>query len=348
MSEHVDKQQVMDALRTVMDPELGMDLVTLKMVRDVDIQDGVVRVTVTLTTPACPLKSTIEDDIKAAVGQLPGVRDVEVNFDADVATDKRIFGRLSLDVRNIIAVASGKGGVGKTTVAVNLAVALAQEGARVGILDADIYGPNVPLMLGLQGKRIAVRNGKMVPPEAYGVYAISIGFLVPPDTALIWRGPLLHSSIRQLFNDVDWPPLDYMIVDLPPGTGDAHLSLAQSVPVTGGIIVTTPQNVALMDARRGLVAFRELNVPVLGIIENMAGEIFGVGGGEAAARELKVPFLGRVPLDPTVREGSDSGVPVVVSHPDSPTAQAFRELARKVAASVSVLNFQPSVELKVI
>ncbi len=347
MSE-VTKEQVMNALRTVMDPELGMDLVTLKMVREVNIDNGIVTVDVTLTTPACPLKSTIEDDIRTAVAALEGVKDVQVQFDADVATDKRIFGRLSLDVRNIIAVASGKGGVGKTTVAVNLAVALSQEGARVGILDADIYGPNVPLMLGLQGQRIGVRNGKMIPPQAYGVYAISIGFLVPPDTALIWRGPLLHSSIRQLFNDVDWPSLDYMIVDLPPGTGDAHLSLAQSVPVTGGIIVTTPQQVALMDARRGLVAFQQLNVPVLGIIENMAGEVFGVGGGEAAARELNVPFLGRVPLDPEVREGSDSGTPIVVSHPDSPAAQAFRELARKIAASISVLNFQPSVELKVV
>ncbi len=344
----VNKEHVMDALRTVIDPELGMDLVTLKMVRDVTIENGTVNVNVTLTTPACPLKSTLEEDIRMAVARVPGVKEVQVTFDADVATDKRIFGRLSLDVRNIIAVASGKGGVGKTTVAVNLAVALAQEGARVGILDADIYGPNVPPMLGLQGQRIAVRNGKMIPPKAYGVYAISIGFLVPPDTALIWRGPLLHSSIRQLFNDVDWPSLDYMIVDLPPGTGDAHLSLAQSVPVTGGLIVTTPQQVALMDARRGLVAFQQLNVPVLGIIENMAGDVFGVGGGEAAAKELNVPFLGRIPLDPAVREGGDMGKPIVISHPDSATAQAFRELARKVAASISVLNFQPSVELKVI
>lgn len=344
----INKEQVMEALKTVIDPELGVDLVTLKMITKVDIQGERVDVDVNLTTPACPLKSTIEDDVRAAVMRVPGVKEVNVTFGADVTSDKRIFGRLELDVRNIIAVASGKGGVGKTTIAVNMAIALAQEGARVGILDADIYGPNVPLMLGLQGNRVAVKEGKMVPPVAYGVHAISIGFLVPPDTALIWRGPLLHSSIRQLFNDVAWPELDYMIVDLPPGTGDAHLSLAQSVPVTGGVIVTTPQEVALMDARRGLVAFQQLNVPVLGIIENMAGDIFGVGGGERAAQELNVPFLGRVPLDSQVRKGGDEGAPIVVANPESPAAKAIRELARIVAGRVSVLNYEPSIELNIV
>ncbi len=344
----VTREQVIEALRQVHDPELHRDLVTLNMVRDVRITEGVVDVVVTLTTPACPLKDTIGADVQRAVGQLPGVKEVRVTFDSNVSTDGRIFHRLSLNVRNIIAVASGKGGVGKTTVAVNLAVALAQEGARVGILDADIYGPNVPLMLGLQDHRIRVQNGKMVPAEAYGVYTISIGFLVQPDMALLWRGPMLHKAIQQLFVDVAWPELDYMIVDMPPGTGDAQLTLAQSVPVTGGLIVTTPQEVALMDARRGLVAFRQLQIPVLGIVENMSGEVFGVGGGEKAAQELGVPFLGRVPLDGEVREGGDAGRPVVATAPDSPAAQALRELARTIAARISVLSFQADPDLRVI
>lgn len=343
----VQKEQVIDVLRTVQDPELGKDLVSLGMVRDVQIKDGVVEVQITLTTPACPLKSTIENDVRAAVMRVPGVNEVRVAFDANVTTDPRIFQRLQVDVRNIIAVASGKGGVGKTTVAVNLAIALAQEGARVGILDADVYGPNVPLMLGLDQKRPTVKDGKIQPLEAYNIYAMSIGFLVPPDTALLWRGPMLHSAIRQLFTDVAWPSLDYIIVDMPPGTGDAQLSLAQLTPVTGGLIVTTPQAVALMDARRGLVAFRQLQVPVLGIIENMAGDVFGVGGGERAAQELGVPFLGRIPLDPEVRKGGDAGAPIVISHPDSPAAQALRELARNIAARVSVMSFQADPDLRV-
>ncbi len=344
----VSKEQVIEALRTVKDPELGADLVRLNMIRDVRVDGGRVDVKVTLTTPACPLKSTIEDDVRAAVARIPGVKEVNVDFDSNVTTDSRIFQRLQLDVRNIIAVASGKGGVGKTTVAVNLAIALAQEGARVGILDADIYGPNVPLMLGLTNHRIRVDNGKMVPAEAYGIKAMSIGFLVQPDQALIWRGPMLHSAIRQLFTDVAWGSLDYIVVDMPPGTGDAQLSLAQLVPVTGGLIVTTPQEVAIMDARRGLIAFRQLQVPVLGIIENMSGDVFGVGGGEKAAKELGVPFLGRVPLDPDVRKGGDVGAPIVVVKPESPAAKALRELARVIAARVSVLSFQADPELRVI
>ncbi len=344
----ITKEQILDVLRTVQDPELGKDLVSLNMVGDIAVEDGVVNVTIILTTPACPLKSTIEKDARQAILQIPGVRSVNIKFGSNVSTDDRIAKQLHLDVRNIIAIASGKGGVGKTTVAVNLAVALAKEGARVGILDADINGPNVPIMLGLKNYRVRVKDGKMVPAEAYGVYAISIGFLVDKDVALLWRGPMLHKALQQLFTDVAWPALDYLIVDMPPGTSDIQLSLAQTVPVTGGLIVAMPQEVAIEDARRGLVAFRQLNVPVIGLVENMTGEIFGEGGGEKAALELRVPFLGRIPLDPHVRTGSDEGKPIVIAEPQSPAAMALRELARAVAARVSMINADENAHMGVI
>ena len=336
-SSRVTKDMVLGALKTVQEPELHQDLVTLNMVKDIQIEDGSVAFTVVLTTPACPLRSQIESEARAAVLRLPGVRQVEVKFDSQVRPDSRIIGKLNVPIKNIVAVGSGKGGVGKTTVAVNLAVALAQMGARVGILDADIYGPNVPIMMGVE-EMPPPQNDKMVPPVAYGVQVMSIGFLVPEGEALIWRGPMLHSAIRQLLTDVAWDNLDYLVVDLPPGTGDAQLSLAQSVPLTGGIIVTTPQAVSLADARRGVTAFQRLDVPVMGIVENMAGEVFGEGGGEQAAEALGVPFLGRICLEPSIREGGDAGEPAVIFQPDSDQAAAFRMLAQKVAAQVSVLN----------
>ena len=335
----VTKEQVLDALRQVQEPELHKDLVTLNMVRDVAVQDGQVSFTIELTTPACPLRNVMEDDARSAVSALPGVKSVTVTFDARVRADSRIASKLDVPIKNIVAVASGKGGVGKSTVAVNLAVALAQKGATAGILDADIYGPNVPMMMGV-AEMPPVQNGKLTPPEMHGVQVMSIGFLVPAGEALIWRGPMLHSAIRQLLNDVNWDELDYLIVDMPPGTGDAQLTLAQSVPVTAGIIVTTPQAISLADATRGLRAFQKLDVPVMGIIENMAGDIFGSGGGEAAARELGVPFLGRISLDPALRIGGDTGKPTVAFQPDLAQAAAFRDLAGKVAAYVSVLNAQ--------
>lgn len=336
-SHRVTRDMVLEALKTVQEPELHRDLVTLNMVKDIEIQDGDVSFTITLTTPACPLRNQIESEARAAVAQIPGVRQVTVKFDAQVRADQRIFQKLNVPIKNIVAVGSGKGGVGKTTVAVNLAVALAQMGARVGILDADIYGPNVPIMMGVH-EMPPLTGDKMTPARAYGVEVMSIGFLVPEGEALVWRGPMLHKAIEQLFTDVAWSELDYMIVDLPPGTGDAQLSLAQLVPLTGGIIVSTPQNVALADARRGITAFRRLNVPVMGIIENMAGDVFGEGGGEQAARALGVPFLGRVCLDPNIREGGDAGQPIMIADPDSEQAIAFRMVAQKVAAQVSVLN----------
>ncbi len=357
MSTQPTRDAIMAALSTVQEPELHRDLVSLRMIEDLQINDGNIGLTVILTTPACPLKGHIENDVRQTLLQVPGVKHVDVRFDAHVRADSRISGRLNLPIRNIIAVASGKGGVGKTTVAVNLAVALAQMGARVGILDADIYGPNVPQMLGV-AQMPGPRDGKLTPALAHGVQLMSMGFMLKPDQAVIWRGPMLHSAIRQLFTDVAWDEVDYMVVDLPPGTGDAQLTLAQSVPLTGGVIVSTPQDVALSDARRGLAAFRQLQVPVLGIIENMAYfiapdtgqryEIFGYGGAERAAQELHVPFLGRLPLDQRAREGGDHGQPVVVGAPDSEIARAFRDIAKNLAAQVSMLSFQPDPELNII
>ncbi|OUC09106.1 mrp [Litorilinea aerophila] len=342
------EEAILQALRTVQEPELHQDLVTLNMVRDITIRGKEVGFTIMLTTPACPLRSRMEQESIEAVKRLvPGVETVNVRFDATVRADSRIAGKLNIDVKNIIAVASGKGGVGKSTVSTNLAVSLALEGAQVGVLDADIYGPNIPIMFGLSGKP-RIEQNKMVPLEAYGVKVISMGFLMPEGEAVVWRGPMLHKAIQQLFTDVRWGSLDYLIVDLPPGTGDAQLSLAQSVPLTGGIIVTTPQAVAISDARRGATAFKRLEVPILGVIENMAGEIFGMGGGEEAARQMGVEFLGRIELDPRIREGGDAGKPIVIDAPDSAAAQQFRTLARLVAARISVMTLLPDPELRIL
>lgn len=342
------EEAVRKALSTVQEPELHNDLISLNMVRDITIRGDQVDFTVMLTTPACPLRGQIERECIAAVTeQVPGVSKVQVRFDAQVRRDNRIVGKLNIPVKNIIAVASGKGGVGKSTVSTNLAVSLALEGAKVGVLDADVYGPNIPMMFGLSGKP-RVEANKMIPFEAYGVEVISMGFLVPEGKALVWRGPMLHKAIQQLFTDVRWGELDYLIVDLPPGTGDAQLSLAQSVPLTGGVIVTMPQAVSVSDARRGAEAFQQLQVPILGVIENMAGDIFGEGGGEKAAQLMNVEFLGRVELDPNIRIGGDNGKPIVIAAPESATAQAFRTLARKIAARISVMNMEPDPELRII
>lgn len=340
-------ETVMQALATVQEPELHKDLVTLNMIRDLTIAGGDVNFTIVLTTPACPLRAKMEQDAINAVQAVPGVKNVNIRFTADVRTDHRIIGKLNIPVKNIIAVASGKGGVGKSTISTNLAVSLAMDGARVGVLDADIYGPNIPIMFGLSG-RPAIRDDKMVPFERYGVEVISMGFLMPDGEAVVWRGPMLHKAIQQLFTDVHWGPLDYLIVDLPPGTGDAQLSLAQSVPLTGGIIVTGPQKVAVADAMRGATAFKRLEVPILGVVENMAGEVFGQGGGEQAARDLRVDFLARIPLDSRIRSGGDSGDPIVMMAPQSETAIALRNFARVVAAKISVLAVRTEPQLKII
>ena len=349
MSENlISKEAVMAALSKVNDPDLHKDLVTLNMIQDLKIEGSSVSFTIVLTTPACPMKDRMRNEALAAVRTINGVEDVNIKMDANVPTDGRARGLLNVPIRNAIAVASGKGGVGKSTVAANLAVSLAQSGARVGLLDADIYGPNIPTMMGVSSLPPTAGN-KLVPAEAYGVQLMSIGFLVKPGQPLIWRGPMLHSAIRQFLTDVAWSELDYLIIDLPPGTGDAQLSLAQSLPLSGGLIVTLPQQVSLDDALRGLEMFRQLNVPILGIVENMSYlelpdgtrvDVFGSGGGEKLARETQVPFIGAIPMDPAVRVGGDSGRPIVVDNPDSVVAVALKRVAEDVAAKLSIAAMQ--------
>ncbi len=344
MSNQPQYDAVMKALSTVIEPELHKDLVTLNMIRNLTVSgDGIAHFTIMLTTPACPLKDVIHGAAKLAVLKVPGIKEIDVKWDAEVRGQQfaqKQHGTLNVNIKNIVAVGSGKGGVGKTTISVNLAVALAMEGARVGLIDADILTPNVPIMVGLTSGRPRVIQGKMIPFEVYGLKTISMGFLTDAATPMIMRGPMLHSAIRQFFSDVEWGTLDYMIVDLPPGTGDAPLSLAQSVPLTGAVIVSQPQDVAVGDAVRSLGMFEQLNVPILGVVENMAGDLFGVGGGEKLAKDRSVPFLGRIPLEVDVRKGGDYGRPIVVSAPQSEAAKAFRQIARDIAARISVIQFQ--------
>ncbi len=336
------QSRVMSALSTVIEPELHRDIVSLNMVRDLTIDGSTARFTIVLTTPACPLKSVFIERCQAAVvGKVDGITAIDIKWDAQVPTDKRITGRLDVPFRSLIAVASGKGGVGKSTISTNLAVGLAEAGAKVGLIDADILNPNVPMMTGVGSMvRPVVENEKMIPIEAYGIKVMSTGFLMDPNKPLIMRGPMLHSAIRQFFTDVNWGKLDYMIIDLPPGTGDAPLSLAQSFPLTGAVIVTQPQEVAVSDALRSIAMFETLNVPILGVVENMAGDFFGEGGGERLANERKVPFLGRIPLDAEIRKGGDFGRPVVALHPESPAGQALTGMVNVVAARASVVMLQ--------
>jgi ATP-binding protein involved in chromosome partitioning len=356
MSEQVTVDAVLAALKNVHDPELNKDLVSLDMIKDIKIESDQVEFTIELTTPACPLRDQIRAEAQRAVEKLSGVTTVKVNLAANVPADSKAKGISQNAIRNVVAIASGKGGVGKSTVAVNVAVALAQAGARVGLLDADIYGPNVPTMMGVH-QIPALKEKLIVPAEAYCVKLMSIGFLVAPDQPLIWRGPMLHSVIQQFINDVEWGELDYLIVDLPPGTGDAQLSLTQSIPLSGGVIVTLPQKVSLEDAQRGLQMFLAMDVPVFGIVENMSYlempdgskvDIFGHGGGAELAEKTGVPLLGTIPLEAAVREGGDSGVPIIVSNPDSKVAIALRKVAEDIAAKVSIqaMDRQEGLEIE--
>jgi ATP-binding protein involved in chromosome partitioning len=335
MSNTLTSESVLAALGKVQEPELHRDLVSLNMIRDIHIHGSSVSFEIMLTTPACPLRGSIEKQARQAVLAIPGVKTVDIKMDASVPGDGRNRGLLNLPIRNAIAVASGKGGVGKSTISVNLAVALAHSGARVGLMDADIYGPNVPTMMGIHDIP-GTKDNKLIPAAAFGVKLMSMGFLVKPGQPLIWRGPMLNSAIRQFLADVEWGELDYLIIDLPPGTGDASLSLAQILPLSGVVIVTLPQAVSLEDASRGLSMFKTLEVPILGIIENMRGEFFGSGGGEDLARIAGVPFLGAVPMEQAVRIGGDTGEPVVKSRPDSQAAKALQAIAGQVAARISV------------
>jgi ATP-binding protein involved in chromosome partitioning len=356
----VEQGSILTALKVVKDPDLQRDIVSLGFIKDLKIDGGRVAFTIELTTPACPVKDQLRDQARAAVMQVPGVTAVDVQMSARVREAVSADGaRQSVPgVKNVIAVGAGKGGVGKTTVAVNLALALARCGSKVGIIDADIYGPNVPIMLGMKGQ-LTTDGKKIVPAEKYGLQVISMGFLTSDEAPIIWRGPMLHGALQQFFREVAWANLDYLVVDLPPGTGDVALSLSQTVPVAGAIVVTTPQQVSLADTRRAVAMYRKLNIPTLGMVENMSyyvcthcgheADIFGRGGGEEMAIALGTPFVGRIPIYQPIREGSDVGVPLLISEPDSPAGQAFMRVAEQTAAQVSIASYhRPTIPLTVV
>lgn len=348
----MNPEEILNALRTVNDPDLKKDLVTLNMIKDLAVDGNTIRFSVVLTTPACPLKEMIRKDCEKAIRQVAPGADLKINMMSSV-TSIRDNAPLLTGVKNIIAVASGKGGVGKSTVTTNLAVALSKSGAKVGLIDADIFGPSIPTMFNCESEQPEVRevNGKqaIIPLEQYGVKLMSIGFLTPPNSAVVWRGPMASSALKQFITDAQWGDLDYLFIDLPPGTSDIHLTLVQTVPVTGVVIVTTPQKVALADATKGLVMFQQpqINVPILGVVENMAYftpaelpenkyYIFGEQGGKNLAEKFKVPFLGQIPLVQSIRESGDSGLPVVLK--EGPTAAAFSELAESLARQIAIRN----------
>lgn len=349
----ITKEAVIAALRNVDDPDLKQDLVSLNMIQDTEVKGNAVSFTVVLTTPACPLKELIKNDCISAIHKYVSKEaQVFVNMTSSVTT-ARANAPLLPNVKNIIAIASGKGGVGKSTVTSNLAVALAKSGAKVGLIDADISGPSVPTMFNCEAEQPGVKqiNGKnvIVPIEQYGIKLISIGFLAPPDNAVVWRGPMASSALKQFISDTDWGELDYLLIDLPPGTSDIHLTLVQTIPVTGALIVTTPQKVALADAKKGIAMFKQpqINVPILGIVENMAYftpaelpdnkyYIFGQGGGRLLAERFEVPFLGEIPLVQSIRESGDNGIPLAMK--DDVNANAFYDLAQSVAQSVAIRN----------
>ena len=349
--EKVNKTLVIDALSKVIDPDLHKDLVSLNMVKDIQIKGNDIYVVVELTTPACPLKDKIKADcVNAIKKEIPTAEKIEIEMSSNVKTHSdEIKDSILPGVKNTIAVASGKGGVGKSTVAVNLAVALASQGARVGLIDADIYGPSIPLMMGLKQKPAIMQDpitGKMLPLENYDVKLISIGFFLEDNSPVIWRGPMASGAIKQFMSDVEWGELDYLFFDLPPGTGDIQLTLVQTIPLTGAVIVTTPQEVSLIDARKGLKMFERVNVPVLGIVENMSYfiapdtkkqyDIFGNGGGRRLAAEMSVPFLGEIPIDPRIREGGDNGKPIVYELQGTEYAEKIVEISKNLAAQVTI------------
>ena len=354
------KENVLQCLRQVNDPDLHRDIVTLGFVKSLEVKGKDVRFNLELTTPACPVRDQFKVDCERVIRS--GIRDVgavSIEMTSNVVSHSNERKESIIPgVRNTVAVASGKGGVGKSTVAVNLAVSLAMEGARVGLIDADVYGPSAPLMFGITEKP-RMSNNKLLPLERYGVKVMSIGFLVDPMQAVIWRGPMASGAVKQFLSDVTWGELDYLIFDLPPGTGDIQLTLVQTIPLTGAVIVTTPQDVALADARKGLVMFNKVNVPVLGIVENMSyyvcqhcgqrENIFDSGGGARTAQELGVPFLGEIPINTKIRIGGDKGNPIVAGEPDSVHAGGIRQIARNLAAQISIQNVNgiqtPKIEI---
>ncbi len=351
----ISEQSVLNALREIRDPDLHKDIVTLGFVQDMRIAGGDVSFRLVLTTPACPVKDAFQTQAQELVGRLEGVTSVNVTMDAVVPQGRGVANNVAIPgVKNIVAVSSGKGGVGKSTVAVNLAVSLALDGARVGLMDADVYGPNVPMMLGVGHKQPEVAERGLIPLQAHGIKVMSMALLQPGDKPFVVRGPILHGVVRQFLSDVVWGELDYLIVDMPPGTGDVQLSLAQLVPVQGAVLVTTPQEVSISDVRRALRMFEQVQVPVLGVVENMSYfvppdmpdkryAIFGTGGGRKLADQYGVPFIAEIPLGMEVREAGDNGTPVVISHPDSPQSIAFRQMAEEIARYISIEAMKPEL-----
>jgi ATP-binding protein involved in chromosome partitioning len=355
MKKNLTETNVLDALRLVKDPDLHRDIVALNFVKNLKIEGKSVSFAIELTTPSCPVKDELKAAaIKAIQDQIDGVGSINVELTSNVRTSSGQQ-RMNLlpNVKNTIAVASGKGGVGKSTVAVNLAVSLALDGAKVGLLDADIYGPSIPLMMGIN-ERPQLRNQKLIPLDAHGVKVMSIGFLVDPMQAVIWRGPMVSGAVKQFMSDVDWGELDYLVFDLPPGTGDIHLTLVQTIPLSGSVVVTTPQDISLADARKAYAMFGKVNVPVLGIIENMSyhictscghrEDIFATGGGRKAAEELGVPFIGEIPIYTPIRIGGDIGKPIVVLEPNAEQSKIIRQITRNMAAQLSIQQFSASAK----
>ncbi len=344
----ITESQVLDALRAVIDPDLHRDIVTLKFVKDVVIEGTNVSFTVELTTPACPVKEELEAQCHEVVSKIEGVGKVSVTMTARVRAREMKRDDLIPQVKHCIAIASGKGGVGKSTCTVNLAIALAETGARVGLMDADVYGPSIPLMMGAADEKPFTRGNKIIPIQRYGIHMMSLGFLLEEGQAVLWRGPMVAGTVKQLLADVEWGELDYLLVDLPPGTGDAPMSLAQLAPLTGVVIVTTPHHVAANIAGKSVQLFRRLNAPIMGVIENMAGficptcgtesQVFTGTSGEQLSQTLKVPYLGSIPLDPAISAASDDGVPAIVSHPERAQADRFRAIAGKLARQASILS----------
>ncbi len=359
MAKELTQEAALGALAKVKEPATGKDIVALNAVRDLQIKGADANLKLVMVTPAYPFAEKLEKDVRSAL-ERAGAGKVNIAWGAEVPGDGRVRAGLASQVRNVIAIASGKGGVGKSTISANVAVALAQAGARTGLLDADIYGPNIPTMMGVEHlPKPPDASGRLTPAEAYGVKMMSIGFLVKPEQAMVWRGPMLHNAMRQFMNDVEWGELDYLIIDMPPGTGDVQLSLAQTTPISGGVIVTLPQKVSVDDARRGMEMFRQLRIPLVGVIENMSYlevdgkriEVFGKGGGQALAREFEVPFIGSVPMESQVRAGSDAGKPIVHSHPDSAAAKALKEIAADLSlrASLAALATQSqSIPIRIV
>lgn len=353
----VSQEQVLKALAQIVDPDFDKDIVSLGFVKDITIDNGRVSFTIELTTPACPVKEEFRRQATELASAISGVSDVQVNITSRVQEHQRQGINLIPGVKNILAIASGKGGVGKSTTAVNLAVALAQSGARTGLLDADIYGPSIPRMMGLSGRQPQVAEKKMMPLVNYGVSTMSIGYLIKEEEAMIWRGPMVAGALSQLLSDVNWGALDYLIIDLPPGTGDAQLTLAQQVPVTAAVIVTTPQDIALLDAKKGIAMFEKVKVPVLGLVENMgvfvcphcgeSSHIFDAGGADRLSKEHDTEVLAHLPLDMLIREDADSGTPIVAGRPDSEQAAAYCTLAGEVVRRISTLPRQKPIDIPV-